>query len=272
MMTHPTDAKAPTTIPELCLTALRLHSKPDAVNFKHGGEWLHLSADAFVARVRAVALGLAELGVLKGDRVALLSENRPDWSIVDLAILSLGAVNVPVYTTQAPEQVKYILEDSGARLLFISGRKVFKHARPGIEGVGGLEGIIVFDGTIDDTSVEVMTLEALEQRGAELDRLDSQAFARHVAAVRAEDLATIIYTSGTTGEPKGVMLTHNNFVSNVLAISSALPISPTDVSLSVLPLSHIFERTVYYVFCWNGVSTYYAASFDQVGEYLREVR
>ena len=208
----------------------------------------------------------------EGDRVALLSENRPDWSIVDLAILSLGAVNVPIYTTQAPEQVKYILDDSGARLLFISGRKVFKHARPGIEGVDRLEGIIVFDGTIDDAPVEAMTLESLEQRGAELDRLDSQAFARHVAAVQGEDLATIIYTSGTTGEPKGVMLTHNNFVSNVLSISSALPISPTDISLSVLPLSHIFERTVYYVFCWNGVSTYYAASFDQVGEYLREVR
>jgi long-chain acyl-CoA synthetase len=251
---------------------MRRHAKPDAVNFKHGGEWLHLSADAFVARVRAVALGLAELGIINGDRIALLSENRPDWSIVDLAILSLGAVNVPIYTTQAPEQVKYILDDSGARLLFISGRKVFKHARPGIEGAARREGIIVFDGTIDDAPVEVVTLESLEQRGAELDRLDSQTFARHVAAVRAEDLATIIYTSGTTGEPKGVMLTHNNFVSNVISISSALPISATDISLSVLPLSHIFERTVYYVFCWNGVSTYYAASFDQVGEYLREVR
>ena len=271
-MTHSTDTQSPTTIPDLCLSAMRRHAKPDAVNFKHGGEWLHLSADAFVARVRAVALGLAELGIVKGDRVALLSENRPDWSIVDLAILSLGAVNVPIYTTQAPEQVKYILEDSGARLLFISGRKVFKHARPGIKGVSRLEGIIVFDGTIDDAPAEVMTLESLEQRGAELDRLDSQTFAHHVAAVQGEDLATIIYTSGTTGEPKGVMLTHNNFVSNVISISSALPISPTDVSLSVLPLSHIFERTVYYVFCWNGVSTYYAASFDQVGEYLREVR
>ncbi|HYY56263.1 MAG TPA: AMP-dependent synthetase/ligase, partial [Pyrinomonadaceae bacterium] len=93
-----------------------------------------------------------------------------------------------------------------------------------------------------------------------------------VETVRAKDLATIIYTSGTTGEPKGVMLTHDNFVSNVLTISGEFPISSTDISLSVLPLSHIFERTVFYVFCWNGVSVYYAASFDQVGEHLREVR
>ena len=98
------------------------------------------------------------------------------------------------------------------------------------------------------------------------------AFTEHSARCGVQDLATIIYTSGTTGEPKGVMLTHNNFISNVLAITDGLPISSTDVALSVLPLSHIFERTGFYVFCYNGVSVYYAASFDQVGENLREVR
>src|SRR5207253_7850890 len=103
-------------------------------------------------------------------------------------------------------------------------------------------------------------------------REDASAFDRLIARGRADDLATIIYTSGTTGEPKGVMLTHNNFISNVQSITNGLPIEPTDVSLSVLPLSHIFERTVFYVFCYNGVSVNYAASFDQVGEFLREVR
>ena len=112
----------PQTLPELCFAALRKHAKADALNHKRGGQWLHLSADTFMRRVRHVALGLADLGVKSGDRVALLSENRPEWSIVDLAILSLGAINVPIYTTQATEQVRYILEDSGARLLFVSGR------------------------------------------------------------------------------------------------------------------------------------------------------
>ncbi|MGB8509006.1 MAG: long-chain fatty acid--CoA ligase [Pyrinomonadaceae bacterium] len=264
--------ETPETVPGMCLLALRTHAKPDAFNLKSSGQWLHISGDAFIQRVRAVALGLSALGIRKGDRVALLSENRPDWSVVDLAILSLGAVNVPIYTTQAPDQVRYILEDSGARVLFVSGRKVYRHARPGIEPVKGLEKIIFFDTDAASAQDGTLSMLELEQQGGELDRLEPEVFERMLGGVRAEDLATIIYTSGTTGEPKGVMLTHGNFVSNVLAISGALPIYSTDVSLSVLPLSHIFERTVFYVFCWCGVSVHYAASFDQVGEYLREVR
>ncbi|MCA1556507.1 MAG: long-chain fatty acid--CoA ligase, partial [Acidobacteria bacterium] len=115
-------------------------------------------------------------------------------------------------------------------------------------------------------------LETLERAGAERDLEDPAEFERFLTAIKADDLATIIYTSGTTGEPKGVMLTHHAFVSNVLAITSSLPIRSDDVSLSVLPLSHIFERTVFYVFCWNGVAVYYAPSVDQLAEYLRDVR
>ena len=273
-MSEPTHLHLPTpsTVPEMCLTALRAHMKRDAVNLKREGQWIHLPSEAIETRVRAVALGLSALGVRKGDRVALLSENRPDWSIVDIAILSLGAVNVPIYTTQAPEQVRYILEDSGARLLFVSNRKVFRHASAEIEAVRTLEKIIFFDGDGVETSERVMLLTSLEQQGAQMDRAEPEVFGRMMAGVHSDDLATIIYTSGTTGEPKGVMLTHSAFVSNVLAISASLPISADDVSLSVLPLSHIFERTVFYVFCWCGVSVHYAPSFDVVGEYLREVR
>jgi long-chain acyl-CoA synthetase len=256
----------------MCLSALRHYAKPDAVNLKSGGQWLHISGEDFIRRIRAVALGLSALGVRKGDRVALLSENRPDWSVADLAILSLGAVNVPIYTTQAPDQERYILEDSGARVLFVSGKKVFRHALPGIEPVTGLERIVFFDTSAGIEREGLMSLMELEQQGAEIDRLEPETFERALNDVRPDDLATIIYTSGTTGEPKGVMLTHANFVSNVLSITSALPIRSSDIALSVLPLSHIFERTVFYVFCWNGVAVYYAASFDQVGEYLREVR
>lgn len=260
------------TLPKLCLTAIHRHAKPDALNHKRAAEWLHIPAETFIRRVRHVALGLAELGIKAGDRVALLSENRPEWSIADLAMLSLGAVNVPIYTTQAVEQVRYILTDSGARTLFVSGGKVFKHARGGVEGVKGLENIIFFDEEAAEGTGRAITLDALERRGAERDRLEPYAYEAYMSAGRGDELATIIYTSGTTGEPKGVMLTHQNFVSNVLAISNELPISSTDTALSVLPLSHIFERTVFYVFCWTGVSVYYAASFEQVGEHLREVR
>ena len=267
------DARAPrSTLPALCLEAIRKHGKPDALNERKGGEWIHIPAEVYIARVRHVALGLTTLGVKAGDRVAVLSENRPEWSITDLAILSLRAVNVPIYTTQAVEQVRYILEDSGARVLFVSGRKVFKHALPGIVNVECLERIVFFDADAMPDIEQATTLDALEQSGAEIDRQDPQAFQSLLDDVRHDDLATIIYTSGTTGEPKGVMLTHDNFVSNVTSISSVLPITSDDVALSVLPLSHIFERSASYIFCWNGVSVYYAASFDQVGEHLKEVR
>jgi long-chain acyl-CoA synthetase len=273
LMNHTADPfDSSQTVPALCLAAILQHRKADALNHKRDGRWVRIPAEEFSERVRRVALGLAELGIKAGDRVALLSENRPDWSIADLAILSLGAINVPIYTTQAVEQVRYILEDSGARLLFVSGKRVFKHARAGLDGVPALQRIIFFDEEAAEGIAGAGTLRALEELGKERSQREPEAFDRLVSAVGPDDLATIIYTSGTTGEPKGVMLTHRNFVSNMLSISSVLPIFPTDVALSVLPLSHIFERSVFYVFCYNGVSVHYSASFDQVGEHLREVR
>lgn len=261
------------TLPALCLSALARHAKPDAINHKQHGAWLHLSAADFARRVRHTALGLrAAFDVKAGDRIALVSENRVEWSIVDLAILSLGAVNVPIYTTQSPEQVRFILQDSGARLLFISNRKIYRHARPGIEATETLDRIIFFDETARDEMAEAATLGELEERGRVEDERDGEAYERLMQAISPDDLATIIYTSGTTGDPKGVMLSHRNFVANALAISAELPIFPSDVALSILPLSHIFERTVFYVFCHSGVSVYYSASFDQVGDHLQEVR
>jgi long-chain acyl-CoA synthetase len=260
------------TLAGLCLEAIARHNKPDAVSEKREGQWVRISSAEFVRRVRHIALGLADLGIQPNDRVALISENRPEWSIVDLAILSLGGVTVPIYTTQSVEQIEFILEDSGTRALMISGGRILKHARKGFEGRPLLEQVIVFDSKAVSTVSGAVTLESVETRGGAIEGDDPQAFDKLLARGRAEDLATIIYTSGTTGEPKGVMLTHDNFVSNILSITDGLPIKTTDISLSVLPLSHIFERTVFYVFCYVGVSVNYAASIDQVGEYLREVR
>jgi long-chain acyl-CoA synthetase len=260
------------SVPGLCLTAALKHGKQDALNHKIGSEWINISAETFVERVRNVALGLAELGIKPGDRIALLSENRPEWSIADLAILSLGAINVPIYTTQAVEQIRYILTDSGTRAIFISNRKLFKHAEKALKGLDFLKRIIFFDLPGTEDLERATTLVSLEKLGQERSLNKPAAFGAYLKAIRPDDLATIIYTSGTTGEPKGVMLTHANFVSNVQAITSGLPISSSDIALSVLPLSHIFERTGFYIFCYSGVSVYYTASFDQVAENLREVR
>ncbi len=263
----------PQTIPHFCLESFRLNNKTDALSYKIDEVWKHISGAEVIEKIKNIALGLASLGVKAGDKIAIISENRPEWSLTDIAILSLRAVNVPIYTTQAVEQIRYILEDSGAKMLFVSGKKLWKHAENAIQSVERLEKLVFFD---DDAKPaednRAMTLSDIEKRGIEADKIDSQAFENYLKQIEETDLATIIYTSGTTGEPKGVMLSHENFVSNVVAISKGLPILNTDRSLAVLPLSHIFERTVFYVLCANGVAIHYCAAFDQIASHLAEVK
>ena len=263
----------PQTIPHFCLESFRRHAKPDALSHKINDVWENLSGEAVIERIKYIALGLADLGVKAGDRIAIISENRPEWSLTDLAILSLRAVNVPIYTTQAVEQIRYILEDSGAKMLFVSGKKILRHAEDAIQSVERLEKLIFFDAdAVPENDSRALDYQTLENRGRELEKIDSQIFETNLKQIHTDDLATIIYTSGTTGEPKGVMLTHENFTSNITAVSKGLPIKTTDRSLAVLPLSHIFERTVFYVLCANGVAIHFCPSFDQIATFLGEVR
>jgi len=267
----PLRADEPSTLVEMFERTVRLHPKPDALNYKRDGAWHSISSDEMLARARHIALGLYSLGVRAGDRVGLLSENRPEWTLSDAGCLFSGVIDVPIYPTLTPPQVAYILKDSGARVLFVQNWAKYEQVRAALADCPQLEHVVFFDADgVADSSP--LTLAALEGRGRELGAERPELARELAAAVRPEDLATIIYTSGTTGEPKGVMLTHSNFISNVRSIASALPIFNTDTALSVLPLSHIFERTCFYVFCYAGVSVYYAASFDVVGEHLREVR
>ena len=263
----------PQTIPHFCLESFRLNNKPDALSYKLEDVWNHISGAEVIEKIKNIALGLASLGVKAGDKIAIISENRPEWSLTDIAILSLRAVNVPIYTTQAVEQIRYILEDSGAKMLFVSGKKLWKHAENAVQSVERLEKLVFFDEDAKPAEDNrAMTLTDIEKRGQESDKIDSQAFENHLKQIDVNDLATIIYTSGTTGEPKGVMLSHENFITNVVAISKGLPILNTDRSLAVLPLSHIFERTVFYVLCANGVAIHFCAAFDQIASHLQEVK
>ena len=262
----------PQTIPHFCIESFRRNNKTDALAHKLGDVWRKISGPEAIDRIRRIALGLSSLGVKAGDRIAIISENRPEWSLTDLAILSLRAVNVPIYTTQAVEQIRFILENSGAKMLCISGKKLYKHAEEAIRSVERLEKLIFFDAdAVAEGDNRSVSLETLERHGEMLSEQEPTAFDDALARIASDDLATIIYTSGTTGEPKGVMLTHDNFASNVVAISNGLPILNSDRSLAVLPLSHIFERTVFYVLCVNGVSINYCASFDQLPSHLNEV-
>ncbi len=263
----------PQTVPHFCLESFRRHNKIDALSHKVKDAWEHLSGETVIEKVKHITLGLADLGIKAGDKIAIIAENRPEWSLSDLAILSLRAVNVPIYTTQAVEQIRYILEDSGAKMLFISGKKLLKHAERAIQSVERLEKLVFFDeDAVPNNDSRAISLSKIEDRGKELDRNDEKSFERHLSKIDSSDLATIIYTSGTTGEPKGVMLTHENFTSDIIAISKGFPIRPTDRSLSVLPLSHIFERTVFYVLCSNGVSINYCDSYDKLASCLAETK
>src|SRR5690349_4494094 len=159
--------KEKSSLPGLCLEAVLRHGKTDALNHKADGKWINMAAETFVERVKNCALGLASLGIRPGDRIALLSENRPEWSIVDMAILSLGAINVPIYTTQAIEQIEYILSDSGTKAIFISNRRLFKHAQPAL-AKRSLEHLIFFDTEVSELVERAISLEQMEQRGREV--------------------------------------------------------------------------------------------------------
>ncbi len=261
----------PQNLPSYCLEAFQRRANHPVVGFKSGDAWQFLKGAEMVDRVRRYAAGLEAWGVRSGDRIAIISENRPEWSLVDLAILSLGAVNVPIYTTQAVDQIRYILENSGAKMLFISGEKLWKHSKEGVQTVENLQKVIFFD-DVEENGTSSATLGELEETGREYLKEYPHFLEDKVAAISADDLATIIYTSGTTGTPKGVMLSHDNFVSNIVSISKGLPILSHDRSLAVLPLSHIFERAVFYVLSANGVLVHYCSAFEQIANYLKEVK
>jgi long-chain acyl-CoA synthetase len=222
-------------------------------------------------RVRRTALGLQEIGVAAGDRVGILSENRPEWAIADYACLSAMLADVPVYPTLPAEQIPYILNDSGAVALFVSNAEQAQKIASIRGQVPGLRHVIGFEAGLPGTE---MSLAELEQRGAAVDTPERAAQWREKAlSVKPDDLATLIYTSGTTGDPKGVMLSHDNIYSNVMAATTAIPFEGNDVCLSLLPLSHIFERMAgHYLMFTFGASIAYAESLDTVTVNLQEVQ
>jgi long-chain acyl-CoA synthetase len=236
---------------------------------KRDGAWRDISYDELADRVRHVSLGLLELGVRRGDRVALLSENRPEWAWVDYACLAARCVDVPIYPTLPPRQAEYILRDAGAVAIFVSSQAQADKIAEVRERLPALRHVIVLDRGV--SGPELLHLDDVMARGhaAEAHYPDWQVNAE---AVLPSDLATLIYTSGTTGDPKGVMLSHGNITSNVVASLEVLPLGDSDECLSFLPLSHIFERMAgHYTMFYAGVVINYAESTDRVGPNMAEL-
>jgi long-chain acyl-CoA synthetase len=265
----PLDPNEPTTLVEIYESVVRNHPKPNNLNYKRDGAWQALSAADMMSHARRIALGLYSLGLRKGDRVALLSESRVEWVLADQGCILMGAITVPVYPTLSPDQVQYVINDCAARAVFVSTTAKFSEMEATLKECSTIENVILFDST-GSTATGSITLEELETRGRSLEIENSELIKELAQAAKPEDLATIIYTSGTTGEPKGVMLTHSNMVSNLIDSSNHLEFGESDSALSVLPLSHVFERQAMNMYLHHGMSAYFG-SLDTLGEHLREV-
>jgi len=260
----------PATLVDVFHGIARDHKRPDTLNYKHDGRWVSISSDELLARAKRIAAGLHAIGVRRGDRVALLSESRAEWTLTDAGSIFAGTIDVPIYATLTPPQVRYILNDSGACVLFLPNREKFLELKDVLGECPEVKQVIFFDAdgvTHDDG----MTLDQLEAKGRELEQREPDYIDRSVVQTTPDDLATIIYTSGTTGEPKGVMLTHANLVSNLIDSSGHHDFGEHDIALSVLPLSHVFERQAMYMYLHKGMAVYFAESLQTIGPNLREV-
>ena len=243
------------------------HNIPDALVSKQNGVWVKTSTQEYIAKANAVSRALLKLGVQKDDKIAIISSNnRTEWNIMDIGVLQTGAQTVPIYPTISEEDYEYILNHSGAIYCFVSDAEVLRKVNliqnkiPNVKEVYSFNEI---EGCKNWNDLLILGVDTGNQNEVE-ERKNN---------VKTEDLATIIYTSGTTGRPKGVMLSHKNIVSNVLDSASRIPFEAgKSRALSFLPICHIFERMILYLYQYYGVSIYFGESIDKISDNLKEVK
>jgi long-chain acyl-CoA synthetase len=244
------------------------HTKTECLLHKVDGDWVSLSSTDLADRVRRLIAVLDSFGIEPGDRVALMAENGPHWPTVDFGALCTGAIVVPIYPTLTPDQAAFIANDCAAKVVFVQGGERLDGLLSERAALPKVERFVLIEGTSPDPQL-IPTLEMLLETTEPLDPSEVE---RRIQAVGPDDPATFIYTSGTTGRPKGVMLSHANVTSNVLASAQCMAVDKHQTALSFLPLSHSFERTVDYIYFYRGVTIAYAESVQAVGQNLLEVR
>jgi long-chain acyl-CoA synthetase len=239
--------------------------KKDALASKIAGQWVPISSQQLLDQANLVSLGLVSLGLKRGDKVAIISMNRPEWMLADFGISQIGATSVPMYPSITVEDYKYIFTDAGVRAVFVADKKLFDKVKEATQDLDiPAENVFTFDKVAGARHFSELLEIGKKGNAADLDPLK--------AAVEPDDLLTLIYTSGTTGQPKGVMLSHDNILSNCRNSQRFVPVTKNDKALSFLPLCHIFERMVTYLYMINGVSIYYAENMDVIADNLREVK
>lgn len=241
------------------------YPKTDCLAAKESGQWKTWSTAEFVRMAERFSYGLLAMGFQPGDKIALISNNRPEWNIADIGMMQVGMINVPIYTTLSAAEVRFILNDCGAKLLIVSDSALWEKVASIRHEVPSLKGIYTFD-QVNGAPHWSGILEAGE-KSEDVSRVKSIR-----DGIKPQDCATILYTSGTTGTPKGVMLSHHNVVSNVLAVEHLPPVDHHDRALSFLPLCHSYERVLTYLYQYLGVSIYYAESMEKIGDNLKELK
>jgi long-chain acyl-CoA synthetase len=260
-----------TTLNELFLRAIEKHDKPDSFLFKSAERYQGLSSREVLRKVAALASALARLGTTRGDRVALLSENRVEWALTDYALLGQGAIVVPIYPRVLEADVEYILRDCGAKGIVVAPELQLRKILDIRGRLPELRFVLAADcAQRAQTGVESWEGSIARELSARAGLVES--FRAEALRARPEDIASILYTSGTTGRPKGVLLTHANIASNVQACQDLFLMGRHDVAMSFLPLCHVFERMLDYTYFWKGVSIAYAESLDALPQNLREAR
>ncbi|MCX7974969.1 MAG: long-chain fatty acid--CoA ligase [Candidatus Aminicenantes bacterium] len=257
------------TLAELFLNTIKNYAKPDLMLYKKHGQWIPLSTEEFGQKVKKLSLGLWELGLRPEDKLIILSENRPEWVMTDLATISLGAITVPIYTTLMPEQIRYIIDDSDAKIVVYSDQEQGKKIEAIRSQLKKVDHYITFQ---EEAPPGVLTWTEVLAKGERVLNSQPNLFEERIAQIRPENVASIIYTSGTTGIPKGVMLMHSNFISNIKSCSSIIPFSSEDTVLSFLPLSHVLERMVMFTYLYKACTIAFAESIEAVAQNLLEIR
>jgi long-chain acyl-CoA synthetase len=257
------------TLSQLFLNTTKTYVKDDLLLVKVEGRYGPISTAEFEKRIEHLSLGLADLGLGVGDKLVIFSENRPEWTMTDFAVLCAGAVTVPIYTSLMPEQVKYIINDSDAKIVVCSNRDLWLKVDAVRHELPSVHHFVLID---EAPSQGVVSLSEVMGRGKTIAASQPGLFEKRALAVKPGDLASIIYTSGTTGIPKGVMLSHSNFVSNSKALDAVTEFSVKDTVLSFLPLSHVLERMTTFSFLYKGATIAYAESIETVAENLLEIR
>ena len=239
--------------------------KKDAFADKVNGEWKPVAAAAFLETVNQVSYGLKAMGFRPGDKIATLSNNRSEWNFLDLGMMQAGGIHVPIYPTISEADLQFILKDAEVKYIVVSNGDLFQKAQRACKDLPQVQGIFSFDDHAGARSWREIT--DMGSRNP-----DPEGIKAICTGIKADDLATLLYTSGTTGVPKGVMLSHHNIISQIISCQNLAPVTPQSRALSFLPLNHVYERVLCYLYIYLGVSVYYAESIEKVADNLKEVK